>query len=101
MIVLDASAAVELLLQSPWGVRVADRALAAAQQAVARRARAFDMRVVYAGHGTGSQLDGPLLGCERVSLDRLLEISDVVSLHVPLTAATGRQTPSTPETIPR
>jgi len=48
-------------------------------RAVAARAPAFGMRVVYA-----DQFDAKLPGVERISLDRLLVTSDVVSLHVPL-----------------
>ena len=49
-------------------------------RAVARRARGFDMRVLY--HG------GEDTGAESVSLDELLRESDFVSLHVPLTEET-------------
>jgi glyoxylate reductase len=51
--------------------------------AVARRARAFDMRIVYHQRTpvTGAEV-------EYRALDDLLRESDVVSLHVPLTAAT-------------
>jgi len=55
-------------------------------QAVGRRARAFDMRVV-ATSGTrksGTAADGTTF----LSLAELLASSDVVSLHTPLTAAT-------------
>jgi glyoxylate reductase len=49
-------------------------------QAVAARAPAFGMRVAYAG-----RRDARLPAAEFMSLDRLLNSSDVVSLHVPLT----------------
>jgi glyoxylate reductase len=49
-------------------------------QAVAARASAFGMRVAYSG-----RRDAGLPGAEFMSLDRLLNSSDVVSLHVPLT----------------
>jgi glyoxylate reductase len=52
-------------------------------RAVAARAAAFGMRVAYAARG---QLSGP--GAELQSFDRLLNTSDVVSLHVPLTPET-------------
>jgi glyoxylate reductase len=52
-------------------------------QAVAARASAFGVRV--ACH-TRRPLDLP--GIERMSLDRLLNTSDIVSIHVPLTAET-------------
>jgi lactate dehydrogenase-like 2-hydroxyacid dehydrogenase len=51
--------------------------------AVAKRAAAFGMRVAYC-----SRRDGRFPSAERLSLDRLLNTSDVVSLHVPLTAET-------------
>jgi glyoxylate reductase len=49
-------------------------------QAVAARAAAFGMRVAYSGR---RDLGAP--GAEFMSFDRLLNSSDVVSLHVPLT----------------
>jgi glyoxylate reductase len=48
-------------------------------RAVADRAPAFGMRVTYA-----SRRDAGLAGAEFMSLDRLLNTSDVISLHVPL-----------------
>jgi glyoxylate reductase len=52
-------------------------------RAVAAKAPAFGMRVAYT-----SRHDASLAGIERLSLDHLLNTSDVVSLHVPLTAET-------------
>ena len=52
-------------------------------RAVAARAPAFGMRVTYA-----SRRETAFGGGERLSLDRLLNTSDVVSLHVPLTSET-------------
>jgi len=49
-------------------------------QAVAARAAAFGMRVAYSG-----RRDLGVAGAEFMSFDRLLNSSDVVSLHVPLT----------------
>lgn len=55
-------------------------------QAVARRARGFDMRILYADP---SEPDAARdMGAVRVALDDLLAESDFVSLHVPLTADT-------------
>jgi len=54
--------------------------------AVAERARGFRMDVVYHGRHDSPALDA--LGAARVPLDDLLERSDFVSLHVPLTAET-------------
>jgi glyoxylate reductase len=57
-------------------------------QAVARRARGFDMRILYHQR---RRLDLSLertLGVEYADFDRLLRESDFVSLHVPLTDKT-------------
>jgi glyoxylate reductase len=53
-------------------------------QAVARRARGFDMRVLY--HDPATTADPDL--AEAVDLETLLAESDFVSLHVPLTDET-------------
>lgn len=52
-------------------------------QAVARRARGFDMAVLYT-----SRTDKGVEGARRVDLDDLLKASDVVSVHVALTPST-------------
>ena len=52
-------------------------------QAVAARAPVFGMRVAYA-----ARRDAGVAGAEFMSIDRLLNSSDVVSLHVPLTSDT-------------
>ncbi|HEY7289690.1 MAG TPA: D-glycerate dehydrogenase [Vicinamibacterales bacterium] len=52
-------------------------------KAVAARAPAFGMRVVFASRRAPDSADGDMM-----SLDRLLVTSDVVSLHVPLTDQT-------------
>jgi glyoxylate reductase len=51
-------------------------------QAMARRARGFDMKVLY--HGGSDRQAAQELGAEERSLDGLLAESDFVSLHVPL-----------------
>ncbi len=55
--------------------------------AVARRAKGFGMRILYYDSVRREDLEKEL-GAEFVDLDRLLEESDYVSLHVPLTPET-------------
>ncbi len=55
-------------------------------RAVAQRARGFDMRLLVNTLEPESEVQA--LGAEKVSLEALLQASDFVSLHVPLTAAT-------------
>jgi glyoxylate reductase len=55
-------------------------------QAVARRARGFEMPILYAGRRPSPELEA--LGGRQASLDELLENSDFVSLHTPLTPET-------------
>ena len=57
-------------------------------RAVARRARGFDMRIVYTSRNPAPASVEASLAAERVSLERLLEVSDVVSLHCPHTPDT-------------
>ncbi|MDA7936394.1 D-glycerate dehydrogenase [bacterium] len=57
-------------------------------QAVARRARGFSMRVLYASRNPAPAELEQELSMMRVPLDALLRESDFVSLHVPLTEAT-------------
>ncbi len=55
--------------------------------AVARRAKGFGMRILYYDSVRREELEREL-GAEFADLDRLLEESDYVSLHVPLTPET-------------
>lgn len=55
---------------------------------VAKRARGFDMRVLYCNRHAASAEDEQRLGVQRASLDDLLAQSDFVSLHVTLTPET-------------
>ena len=57
-------------------------------QAVARRARGFDMRVLYHNRSRLPESEEQALGAEYVSFDELLAQSDYVSVHVPLGAET-------------
>lgn len=57
-------------------------------QAVARRARGFSMRVLYASRRPAAAELERELGATRVPLDLLLAESDFVSLHVPLSDET-------------
>ena len=54
---------------------------------MAKRARGFDMRVLYHSR-TRKPEDEARLGMEYVDMDRLLQESDFVSLHAPLTGET-------------
>lgn len=57
-------------------------------RAVARRAKGFAMRVLYASRSPAPPDVERELGAVRVPLDALLKNSDFVSLHVPLDGAT-------------
>ncbi len=57
-------------------------------QQVARRAAAFDMNIVYADLLVAPTDVAGKLQARRVELDELLRISDYVTVHAPLTAAT-------------
>ncbi len=56
-------------------------------QAVARRARGFNMRILYHSRSRAAEAESAL-GVTYVPLDELLSRSDIVSLHVPLNDAT-------------
>ncbi|RZQ60649.1 2-hydroxyacid dehydrogenase [Amycolatopsis suaedae] len=57
-------------------------------RAVARRARAFGMEIVYSGRRRADPAVETELAARHVSLDELLATADVVSLHCPLTPRT-------------
>jgi glyoxylate reductase len=54
---------------------------------VAKRARGFDMRILYVSRTPKPDVEHAT-GAQRVSLEELLSQSDYVSLHLPLTAET-------------
>ena len=56
--------------------------------ATARRARAFGMRIAYAGRRRADAAVEKELGAEMLELDELLATADVVSIHTPLSDAT-------------
>ncbi len=56
-------------------------------QAVARRAAAFGLRLVYTSRTPKPAVE-QALGAQRLPLEDLLAVSDFVTLHVPLTPAT-------------
>jgi glyoxylate reductase len=63
--------------------------LGAIGQATARRARAFGMEVVYAGHHRVAEaVERELGGARFMSLDELLSSADVVTIHCPMTPET-------------
>ncbi len=55
---------------------------------MAKRARGFDMRVLYTSRHPDGEPSAAELGAEHVDLDTLLGESDFVSIHTPLTAET-------------
>jgi lactate dehydrogenase-like 2-hydroxyacid dehydrogenase len=70
------------------GKRLGIVGLGAIGSRVARRARAFGMEIAYHGRHEAEPALIAELEAERLGLDDLLETSDVVSLHCPLTDAT-------------
>lgn len=57
-------------------------------QAVARRARGFDMEIVYHKRKPAEAAIEAALGARYLSFDELLRQSDFISIHTPLTAET-------------
>ncbi len=57
-------------------------------KAVARRARGFDMKVLYFDPLATNDPEAEMLQAQKVDLDTLLRESDFVSLHTPLTLET-------------
>ncbi|MGA7935037.1 MAG: D-glycerate dehydrogenase [Kovacikia sp.] len=57
-------------------------------QAVAQRARGFDMKIIYTNQKRGVPQLERKLGVEFVEFERLLQASDFVTIHTPLTPET-------------
>jgi glyoxylate reductase len=81
--------AIDMLLgQDVWGATLGLVGVGRIGGAVARRARAFDMRILYTDAVALPPDVERELGATRVELDELLRDADFVSLHVPLTPDT-------------
>ncbi|HYZ77718.1 MAG TPA: D-glycerate dehydrogenase [Gaiellaceae bacterium] len=78
----------ELLGDDVAGATIGIVGLGRIGQAVARRARGFDMRVLYARRNRLAPSEERELEVEYRPLDDLLAEADVVTLHVPLTEET-------------
>jgi len=81
--------AIDMLLgQDVWGATLGLVGVGRIGGAVARRARAFDMRIIYTDEVPLPPETERQLSATRVGLPTLLHEADFVSLHVPLTAQT-------------
>jgi glyoxylate reductase len=80
----------ELMGDDVSGATLGILGLGGVGRAVARRARAFDMRVLYAKRRPLAESDEAALGVEHRELDELLAEADIVTLHVPHTRETER-----------
>jgi glyoxylate reductase len=78
----------ELMGEDVSGATLGIVGLGGVGRAVARRARAFDMRVLYAKRNRLAPEDERALEVEYRGLDDLLREADVVTLHVPHTPGT-------------
>jgi glyoxylate reductase len=78
----------ELMGEDVSGATLGIVGLGGVGRAVARRARAFDMRVLYAKRERLAPGDEAALGVEHRELDDLLGEAGIVSLHVPHTRET-------------
>lgn len=75
-----------LLGQEVYGATLGIIGFGRIGQATARRAKGFNMRVIY--HGGSNKEAARELGAEERSLDDLLAESDFISIHTPLNDAT-------------
>lgn len=78
----------QLLGAEVWGRTVGLVGFGRIGRSVARRARGFDMRVIYAAPHRAPAAVESALQATHVPLDRLLAEADFVSIHCPLTDAT-------------
>jgi glyoxylate reductase len=78
----------ELMGEDVSGARLGIVGLGGVGSAVARRARAFEMRVLYSKRKRLASEDERELGVEHRELDDLLAEADIVTLHVPHTPET-------------
>jgi glyoxylate reductase len=78
----------ELIGEDVSGATLGIVGLGGVGRALARRARAFDMRVLYSKRKRLAPEDEAALGVEHRELDELLGEADIVSLHVPHTRDT-------------
>lgn len=71
-----------LLGQDMYGATLGILGLGRIGQAVARRAKGFNMRILY--YGGSDETTAHELGAERCSMEELLAESDFISIHTPL-----------------
>jgi glyoxylate reductase len=70
-----------------WGKKLGIVGLGRIGQAVARRARGFDMEILYYNRSRREEAEEEL-GASYLELDELLETADFITLHTPLTDET-------------
>ncbi len=75
-----------MLGKDVWGATIGIIGAGRIGQAVARRAKGFNMRILYYSRTRKEEMDG--LGAKFVSLEELLRESNIITLHVPLTSDT-------------
>ena len=83
----DAWGPKQLVGPDVWGKTLGIIGFGRIGQAVARRARGFGMDVLYTARSSKEEVEEEL-GARRVELEELLEESDFVSIHTPLTDET-------------
>jgi glyoxylate reductase len=76
-----------LLGPDVWGKKLGIVGFGGIGQAVARRAKGFGMEILYAGRSRREEAESEL-GARYLKLDELLQESDFVSIHTPLTSET-------------